>query len=100
MNSIKNKVLVFLSVCIFVGLMIVDLSLLTNKTASISNIGSLVVDAFAVNTVTGDLTCDDLSNCKDGAGCTGPGKMTGPCTMECDQGPKVSCGVDSEIGEN
>lgn len=38
------------------------------------------------------LSCNDLSNCKNGASCSGPGQMIGPCTFTCDSGPKVECG--------
>ena len=44
----------------------------------------------------GGLSCDNLSNCQDGASCSGSGFMQGPCTFTCgttgNPGPKSECG--------
>lgn len=40
----------------------------------------------------GGLSCDLLSNCNNGASCSGPGVMLGPCSIDCDSGPEIECG--------
>jgi len=44
----------------------------------------------------GGLSCDNLSNCQDGASCSGSGFMQGPCIFTCgtpdNPGPKIECG--------
>lgn len=61
---------------------------------------SLVESVFAQDTPPGEegegLSCNDLSNCKDGASCSGEGFMRGPCEFTCgtmeNPGPEINCG--------
>lgn len=60
---------------------------------------SFVTSAFAQSTnpevEEGDLSCDDHSNCQDGASCDGSGTHSGPCAFNCDKGPDIDCGFSS-----
>jgi len=97
----KNINLIFLTICIFLLTIAFNVSTIMDGNdlkAEISFFGKEVKTATIQEPA---LSCNDLSNCPDGAGCDGAGKMLGPCSFKCDPGPKVDCDDSgSEIGEN
>ena len=51
----------------------------------------LIIAILPTKIIGGDLACDDLTKCKGGASCSGPGTDTN-CKIRCSAGPVIDCG--------
>lgn len=73
------------------------------KSGALSVVISLLATLLIYTTAMGQvgqegLRCDDLSSCRPGAGCSGPGSVEA-CKITCDTGPVIYCGYRESCGD-